>query len=389
MLKLKFTKEELDNNKGGGGLDIRVPGFACNPAAPDDGQIFIEYYDGELHVRVWHGEQDPETISLVPFDGNEKYLIGLFSEKKDNIDSIGEWDFVLEGTKEFPESLVNQFHMIKFVHKSGKKEIVITPTELWGEVWDSEKEGQDNRNKINVMIVCPEDTTLEYDFTGWKRIDNANYATDNRVFYEKFVDFVWTGEKDTDLMNFIDYASGVIREIEDKYGDIILLTKNSDETAEVPSAEEAAQDAHYDYVNEVLGIDGVHPLGSSEDSNLPKKIGDWEFILNNDRSGKYMEWAYKGNRTTPVYINPSELWNECLEGQENQIGACLISSEDDSAHMYPDSEEKTYDKCEPFEWTGNKEKDLAAYIEHTTKFLKEVEEKHMDILSLHIDDMPA
>lgn len=229
MLKLKFTKEELDNSKGGGGLDIRVPGFACNPAAPDDGQIFIEYYDGELHVRVWHGEQDPETISLAPFDGNEDYLVGLFSEKKDNIDSIGEWDFVLEGTKDFPKNLIKRFHMIKFVHKSGEKEIIITPSELWGEAWDSEKDG-DNRNKINIMILCPKDTAPKYDFTGWKRKDDADYVVDDdRVFYEKFVKFVWTGEKDTDLMNFMDYAVDVIREVEDKYGDIIFLTKKEDD----------------------------------------------------------------------------------------------------------------------------------------------------------------
>ena len=54
----------LCNDHGGGGLEIRVPGFKGNPVCPDEGQIFIEYYEGDLRVLVWRGESDPEIITI-------------------------------------------------------------------------------------------------------------------------------------------------------------------------------------------------------------------------------------------------------------------------------------------------------------------------------------
>ena len=152
---------------------------------------------------------------------------------------------------------------------------------------------------------------------------------------------------------------------------------------------EIEEEKHYDYVYEVLGVSGAI-LGKSKKGNVPEDIGDWEYFLNSDRSGIYMEWVYKSNIDMPVYINPSEMWVECPEGGENQIGACLIDLDGSGGpHQYQGSNENTYDICEPFEWTYDKEKDLAEFIVRIKKFLAEVEEKHMDILCLHIDDMPA
>jgi len=48
---LIVTKEEIDNNDGGAGLEIRIPDFKGNPQSPDDGQIFIEYYEDKIQVR--------------------------------------------------------------------------------------------------------------------------------------------------------------------------------------------------------------------------------------------------------------------------------------------------------------------------------------------------
>ena len=67
-IKMTISKEQLDNNAGGGGLEIRVPGFNGNPACPAEGQIFIEVYDGKLRVHAWNDTQDPETIEINPFE---------------------------------------------------------------------------------------------------------------------------------------------------------------------------------------------------------------------------------------------------------------------------------------------------------------------------------
>lgn len=396
MLSLKFTKEQLDNNKGGSGLDIRVPGFVCNPAAPDDPQIFIEYYEGQLRVCVWNGKQDPEVITLEPFSGNYDYLHELFSEFKSNIDNIGEWEFELKKCDEqtTKPSGCKIDYMIQFVHKKSKKAIVVNPVELWGDLWDDEKAGIEQCNHIDVMLVCYGDDS-QYDFTGWEKhpMSETGIVDDERYIYSKFIPFVWTGERETDLLNFVEFAAELVRESEEKYGELLTFggpvkewmetEKDKVEVDEV-EVDEDRETAHYAYIDEVLGLPGQLPPFKDRKTELPAKIGEWELFVNNDRSGTYIEWAYKGNRENPVYVNPSELWHEC---EMNKIGACLIASEDDSAHETDG--ERDYDKCEPFEWTYNRTIDRNEFIRHTKKFLDEVEEKHMDILLLHIDDMPA
>jgi len=64
--RLTVTKEDLENNKGGGGLEIRVPGFKGDIESPDAGQIFIEYYNGKIRIHVWKGSSTPTTIELEP-----------------------------------------------------------------------------------------------------------------------------------------------------------------------------------------------------------------------------------------------------------------------------------------------------------------------------------
>jgi len=64
LTKLTIQKDVLNNNAGGGGLEIKVPGFKNNPESPEEGQIFIEFYDGKLRVHVWNGEQNPITTDI-------------------------------------------------------------------------------------------------------------------------------------------------------------------------------------------------------------------------------------------------------------------------------------------------------------------------------------
>lgn len=64
LMTLKLSKEILNNNAGGGGLVIKIPGFKNNPACPDEGQILIEYYERKIRIHVWNGEQDPVTTEI-------------------------------------------------------------------------------------------------------------------------------------------------------------------------------------------------------------------------------------------------------------------------------------------------------------------------------------
>jgi hypothetical protein len=65
-MKHTYNHNELVNEVGGRGLEIHVPGFLGNPEAPEDGQIFIEVYEGKLRVHVWNGESDPTTVECEP-----------------------------------------------------------------------------------------------------------------------------------------------------------------------------------------------------------------------------------------------------------------------------------------------------------------------------------
>jgi hypothetical protein len=65
-MKITPTRKELNNNKGGGGLEICIPDVKGDPtdanAVPCS--IFIEEYEGDVWVRIWDGEQDPQSIKL-------------------------------------------------------------------------------------------------------------------------------------------------------------------------------------------------------------------------------------------------------------------------------------------------------------------------------------
>ena len=63
---LEFLAKNLDNNAGGGGLEIKFPGFTGNPECPDEAQVFIEYYEEKMRVHVWNGESNPTTTELNP-----------------------------------------------------------------------------------------------------------------------------------------------------------------------------------------------------------------------------------------------------------------------------------------------------------------------------------
>jgi hypothetical protein len=65
-MKRSFKPEDLNNDAGGKGLEIKVPGFLGNPECPEGGQIFIEIYEGKLRVHVWNGESDPVTTECAP-----------------------------------------------------------------------------------------------------------------------------------------------------------------------------------------------------------------------------------------------------------------------------------------------------------------------------------
>ena len=64
--KLEFLAKNLDNSEGGGGLEIKFPGFEGNPQCPEDSQLFIEYSKKKINIHVWNGNQDPITTKLEP-----------------------------------------------------------------------------------------------------------------------------------------------------------------------------------------------------------------------------------------------------------------------------------------------------------------------------------
>ena len=70
-MELQLLSKNLDNNAGGGGLAILVPGFKGNPECPTDAQIFIEYYEGKIRVHVWNGSSDPVTTELNPEEDHD------------------------------------------------------------------------------------------------------------------------------------------------------------------------------------------------------------------------------------------------------------------------------------------------------------------------------
>lgn len=74
---MTLSDSEINNNNGGKGLEIYIPGYKNNPQCPDDAQIFIEYYDGEIQIHVWNGEEDAQTIVI-----NKQDLCECGTEKR-------------------------------------------------------------------------------------------------------------------------------------------------------------------------------------------------------------------------------------------------------------------------------------------------------------------
>jgi hypothetical protein len=65
-IAITVTLKELDNNGGGGGLEIVIPEAVGDPTADPKNPIpiFLEYYGGQLRLSVWNGDQDPEIYEI-------------------------------------------------------------------------------------------------------------------------------------------------------------------------------------------------------------------------------------------------------------------------------------------------------------------------------------
>ena len=119
MKKITVTEKELDNQDGGGGLEINIPGIQGNSADTLEQPIFIEKYDGEIRLVVWNGGQDPQIINLkrTPATGqvytkisnNVKFTV---SKVEDGIVSFSEQHFLC--LKEMDvESFLENFKFFK------------------------------------------------------------------------------------------------------------------------------------------------------------------------------------------------------------------------------------------------------------------------------------
>ena len=64
MKQITISLEELTNDNGDGGLEIIIPGSIGGREAHDDCPIFIEYYEGKIHVRIWDLTEEPIDIPL-------------------------------------------------------------------------------------------------------------------------------------------------------------------------------------------------------------------------------------------------------------------------------------------------------------------------------------
>lgn len=62
--KITLNQRLLENDVGGGGFEILVPGFKDNPECPGEAQIFIEYYEGKVWVRIWNGGINPVSVPI-------------------------------------------------------------------------------------------------------------------------------------------------------------------------------------------------------------------------------------------------------------------------------------------------------------------------------------
>lgn len=63
---MKIPAADLNNDNGGGGLEIKVQGYKNNPEDSTGTQIFIEQYQKKLRVHVWNGNVNPTTVEVDP-----------------------------------------------------------------------------------------------------------------------------------------------------------------------------------------------------------------------------------------------------------------------------------------------------------------------------------
>ena len=64
MVQVHVTQKDLDNNNGGGGLEIYIEGVIGNTADVDPCPVFIENYKGEVRICIWNDTVDPQVIVL-------------------------------------------------------------------------------------------------------------------------------------------------------------------------------------------------------------------------------------------------------------------------------------------------------------------------------------
>jgi hypothetical protein len=65
-MRIEFNPDQIGTGKNA--LEIGFHGFKANPA-DDDGypsQVLIEVLEGKLHVHVWDGSPDPQSIIIQP-----------------------------------------------------------------------------------------------------------------------------------------------------------------------------------------------------------------------------------------------------------------------------------------------------------------------------------
>lgn len=62
-MKLELTHNDVAHPSG---LEISIAGFKGDVGSERPSQVFIEYYNGELRIHVWNGNEDPATSFVIP-----------------------------------------------------------------------------------------------------------------------------------------------------------------------------------------------------------------------------------------------------------------------------------------------------------------------------------
>ena len=63
-MKLQLEPAQIEHPHG---LEISIEGFAGDPGGVQPSQVFIEIYEGQLHVHVWNGDA-PDPCATVRID---------------------------------------------------------------------------------------------------------------------------------------------------------------------------------------------------------------------------------------------------------------------------------------------------------------------------------